>query len=509
MADLGLVRDKGMTNLDAEAALLGALMIDNRSVDEVRAFLTAAEFAEPLHGKIYDAILRKLANGGPATPVTLKPHFLDDPAMAELGGPGYLAALTGNNIGLLAVSELAREIAELANRRAITRSLRQSADRLSDPDVPISSVLADLDTTRAGACEMSLETICMADLAGKAVPEAKWILPGWLPVGATTLLAGGGGTGKSLLVQALLTAISLGEVYLGLQPSQPMAALFVNCEDSADELHRRSVAICRANGWPQHALGAMHCLSRAGALENALGSFNEEGRFRPSRFFHQIVAIAKRHRIRVIALDNVGHLFAGNENIRTEVTQFVNACTRLALQIDGAVILLAHPAKFNESTYSGSTAWENAVRARWYLERLKSDPLDPPDRRRLTLGKANNAAIDATIDMAWHEGAFVPLEDVTLAPGDLDGPMFRSANAKFLECLDICSSQQRHVSDKSRASNYAPKVFEAMPAGRGLRKAEYAAAMERLLALGLIKLGAEMPWEDSARRRVSGIARVI
>jgi hypothetical protein len=250
----------------------------------------------------------------------------------------------------------------------------------------------------------------------------------------------------------------------------------------------------------------MHCLSRAGALENALGSFNEESRFRPSRFFHQIVATAKRHRIRVIALDNVGHLFTGNENIRTDVTQFVNACTRLALQIDGAVILLAHPAKFMESTYSGSTAWENAVRARWYLERLQSEPPDLRDRRKLTLGKANNAAIGATIDMAWHEGAFVPLEDVTLAPGDLDGPMFRSANAKFLECLDICNSQQRHVSDKSRASNYAPKIFEAMPAGRGLRKAEYAAAMERLLAHGLIKLGAEMPWEDSARRRVSGIA---
>lgn len=300
-----------------------------------------------------------------------------------------------------------------------------------------------------------------------------------------------------------------GETYLGFQPSQPVASLFINCEDSADELHRRSVAICRANGWPQHALGAMHCLSRAGALDNALGSFNEEGRFRPSRFFHQIVATAKRHRIGVIALDNVGHLFTGNENIRTEVTQFVNACTRLALQIDGAVILLAHPAKFNESTYSGSTAWENAVRARWYLERLKSDPLDPPDCRRLTLGKANNAAIDATIDMAWHEGAFVPLEVVTLAPSDLDGPTFRSANAKFLECLGICTSQHRHVSHKPRASNYAPKIFAGMPAGRGLRPADHAASMVRLLTLGLIKLEAEMAWKDSARRHASGIAKAV
>ena len=45
-------------NVEAEAALLGALMIDNRLVEDVQLKLRADHFFEPLHGRIYEAILR-------------------------------------------------------------------------------------------------------------------------------------------------------------------------------------------------------------------------------------------------------------------------------------------------------------------------------------------------------------------------------------------------------------------------------------------------------------------
>ncbi len=45
-------------NVEAEAALLGALMIDNRIVEDVQMTLGAQHFFEPLHGRIYEAILR-------------------------------------------------------------------------------------------------------------------------------------------------------------------------------------------------------------------------------------------------------------------------------------------------------------------------------------------------------------------------------------------------------------------------------------------------------------------
>lgn len=80
-------------NIEAEVALLGALMIDNRLVEDVQLKLKPEHFFEPIHGRIYDAVLRLVDRNMVANPVTLKPMFDSDEAMKELGGPAYLAQL--------------------------------------------------------------------------------------------------------------------------------------------------------------------------------------------------------------------------------------------------------------------------------------------------------------------------------------------------------------------------------------------------------------------------------
>jgi replicative DNA helicase len=62
-------------NIEAEAALLGALMIDNRLVEDVQLRLKPHHFFEPLHGRIYEAILRLTDRNMIANPVTLRPLF--------------------------------------------------------------------------------------------------------------------------------------------------------------------------------------------------------------------------------------------------------------------------------------------------------------------------------------------------------------------------------------------------------------------------------------------------
>src|SRR3954464_12307537 len=81
-------------NIEAEAALLGAMMVDNRLVEDVQIKLRAEHFFEPLHGRIYDAILKIVDRNMLANPVTLRPLFEGDASMRELGGPAYLAQLT-------------------------------------------------------------------------------------------------------------------------------------------------------------------------------------------------------------------------------------------------------------------------------------------------------------------------------------------------------------------------------------------------------------------------------
>jgi len=125
-------------NLEAEAALLGALMIDNRLVEDVMLKLRPEHFHEALHGRVYEAILRLSDRGMVATPVTLKPLFDADTAMAEVGGTAYLARLTEQSGALIAARDFAQQIYDLALLREMIRVGRDMAAGALDTaaDVP-------------------------------------------------------------------------------------------------------------------------------------------------------------------------------------------------------------------------------------------------------------------------------------------------------------------------------------------------------------------------------------
>ena len=106
-------------NVEAEAALLGALMIDNRIVADVQMLLRADHFFEDIHGRVFTAILNMTDKNMVATPVTLRPIFEADEAMKELGGAGYLAKLTGSSAALIGARDFARQIYDLALLREL------------------------------------------------------------------------------------------------------------------------------------------------------------------------------------------------------------------------------------------------------------------------------------------------------------------------------------------------------------------------------------------------------
>ena len=351
---------------------------------------------------------------------------------------------------------------------------------------------------------------CMALLAGVKIPPRQWVVQDWLPAKSVTLLAGGGGTGKSLFTQQWLSAIALGEPMLGMAASVPTPCLYVNCEDEPDELARRNFDIAGALRCRVDDFADFYTLSRAGEEGNELGTFSDARTFRLSPFFGQIEALLVALKIGVLALDNVAHLYTGNENVRGEVTQFVNALSRLAIRHNCAVILLGHPAKGEDSTYSGSTGWENAVRNRLFLTRPKACEGQEinPDERVLSREKSNYAQKDATVPMVWMKGAFV-VPDEAPEP-DYSDPTSAAGmlNEVFLACLSECTKQQRAVSASPNAMNYAPRVFVKMPAAKRASKDQLEAAMERLLMLGKVAASQPLWLNPKDRHPVVGIARV-
>jgi len=132
-------------NIEAEAAFLGAALIDNRVIEELATRLRPEHFFEPVHARIYERILQLLDRKAVVTPVTLKPYFEADEALKELGGITYLARLTADGQGLLAPRELADQIYDLALLReliAVGRELVSSALDTSESVEPMAQIEA-------------------------------------------------------------------------------------------------------------------------------------------------------------------------------------------------------------------------------------------------------------------------------------------------------------------------------------------------------------------------------
>src|SRR6478609_7522307 len=130
-------------NIEAEAALLGALMIDNRIAEDVQLKLRPEHFFEPLHARIYESILKLIDRNMIASPVTLRPQFEQDEEMKEVGGPGYLAQLTGNGAAIIGARDFAEQIYDLALLRALIgvgRDLVEGALDTSEDVAPLAQI---------------------------------------------------------------------------------------------------------------------------------------------------------------------------------------------------------------------------------------------------------------------------------------------------------------------------------------------------------------------------------
>jgi replicative DNA helicase len=107
------------TNLQAEQALLGALLANNRAYEAVSELLTSSHFADPIHGGIYLAISRRIEAGQAADAVALKVEFGQSGLLDDVGGTAYLAQLSSTAVASNDVGAMARAIRDAWQRRRL------------------------------------------------------------------------------------------------------------------------------------------------------------------------------------------------------------------------------------------------------------------------------------------------------------------------------------------------------------------------------------------------------
>jgi KaiC/GvpD/RAD55 family RecA-like ATPase len=200
-------------------------------------------------------------------------------------------------------------------------------------------------------------------------PETEWIVDGWIPKGDAVLFTGEGGIGKSLLMMQLEAHVASGRTFLGNIVEQ-CKVLHVLCEDDDKEIHRRYDRIKRSSEFaftPDDVarMGAeLQFWSRVG--KDAVLCAAEGSLVHTKPFFDKLKRAIDRmgYGHKLLVLDTLADVFAGNENDRSQVNQFVkNYIMQLARSHDCTPVIIGHPPK-SGAEYSGSTAWNGAVRSR-------------------------------------------------------------------------------------------------------------------------------------------------
>lgn len=104
-------------NIEAEQALLGAILVNNDAYDRVSDFLRPEHFSEELHRRIYDVQSQLIRAGKLATVVTLKTFLSEIELPAGITVQGYLARLAAEATTIINTEDYGRIIHDLATRR--------------------------------------------------------------------------------------------------------------------------------------------------------------------------------------------------------------------------------------------------------------------------------------------------------------------------------------------------------------------------------------------------------
>ena len=116
------------SNLEAEQALIGSVLVNNDIIDEVSTIINAKEFYDPMHSKIYNLIESLHNKGMIANPITLKNSFENDAGLTEIGGTEYLVKLTRFSSSV----KQSIDYAKIIHEKFVKRELVQISQNLSD-----------------------------------------------------------------------------------------------------------------------------------------------------------------------------------------------------------------------------------------------------------------------------------------------------------------------------------------------------------------------------------------
>ncbi len=246
------------SNLEAEQALLGSILVNNDIIDEIASIVNSKTFYDPAHVKIYEVIEFLNNKGMIANPITLKNYFEKDNMLNEVGGTEYLVKLTRFSGSSKQAIDYAKIIHEMYLRRElILISDNLSSETLNSEETSAENIIENtekslFDLAERGTFSQSFLKFNVAldqtiEMATQAMKNDKGIVG--VPTGLTDLDEKLGGLHKSDLVilagrpsmgkTALATNIAYHAAQNIMSRQEKSSVAFFSLEMSSEQLSTR------------------------------------------------------------------------------------------------------------------------------------------------------------------------------------------------------------------------------------------------------------------------------
>lgn len=310
---------------------------------------------------------------------------------------------------------------------------------------------------------------------GRSIPKTDWLLDKWIPKGQCTCLSGTPGSRKSTLVLQLALAMSTEQPYFIGTTLVGRTSMAYFCEDPEIVLAQRGVHMLRYYGSDFRDVPDFHYKIMVGKPQTELVYFTASGRLLTTPAFDRFKADIAAKLPDIVILDVIPAFYAGNENDRHQVHQFIRLLDGVAQEYGCAILFTAHPSlrgKADGTMTSGSTAWEGCVRSRLSLKRDDDKGDETTEHYILRREKSNHAKPGEEIHLIFEDGVFKRADEV----GNNGQLRSLACSSKLLELLDVFTNSNRSVNPTRAAS-----IFAKHPFNTGFSKREYEVAMESLM----------------------------
>ena len=254
-------------DLDAERAVLGAMLIGVESRNRAAAVLTAAEFYRPAHGHLFDAILAVHGSGAEHGPVDARGVADVLRRRGQIEGLGGDAAL--NTIITLAApsSTVARHARTISEMAALRRMIGACSDAIHGAYGLPGDVAAFLDGVTAATAQIDLPSVDPPDIptfdafADAALERPDWVVPPLLERGDRAIVVAGEGMGKGVLLRQIAIAAAQGvNPFWTTTRIPPVRSLLIDLENpasiirkTADQMLAKAITQVRGDYDPDRA----------------------------------------------------------------------------------------------------------------------------------------------------------------------------------------------------------------------------------------------------------------